>query len=104
MKVVELLKMKKCTKTEYRSTKHAAKEGKLRWPKDILQFRGIPDWPAFELARQELKQTDETLHVTFAGSRRFRYMEKDKLNAINRATRRNDEQRNRLHVGDRRDR
>ena len=73
MKVVELLKMKKRTKTVYRSTKHAAKEGKPRWSKEIFQFRGIPDWPAFELARQELKQPNETLPVTFAGSHRFRY-------------------------------
>ncbi len=31
------------------------REGQPQWPDEILQFKGIKDWPAFEASRAELK-------------------------------------------------
>ena len=55
---------KKPAKVAHQGTEYPAREGERRWPQEILLFRGIPDWPAFELARQELMQPDDTLQLT----------------------------------------
>ena len=31
-----------------------AREGESRWPDSVLEFEGIPGWPAFEAARDGL--------------------------------------------------